>query len=244
MPELITLISGAAVVTAAATVQAITGFGFALVAIPFLVLIFDPKMAVGVSIIVSFCSLLILLLKVKRDTQWSMVKTLFGGALLGLPVGVAVFYTLELQVLKILISVAVIILSILLALKVNFKIDGKSKRWQLGTGSISGILTGSLGIPGPPIILFLSNLDLPKEKFRATIVAYFVLIYPSSFIALFTTGALPTNIFLTSLSLVPFAFLGNFFGRLIFEMVPANKFKKVVLALLILVSSYSIITSI
>jgi len=244
MYGLTTWLLGAVAVTVAATVQAIAGFGLALVVVPFLMLMFDPKMAVGITIVVSVCSLSILLLKVRDDAQWSMVKTLFWGALLGLPIGVTILHVFKIQILKVFINAIIIILSILLTFEVNFKINGNSKKWQFGAGSISGALSSSLGIPGPPIVLFLSNLDLSKEKFRATLVAYFILIDLFSYIALFVTNTLPPRTFLIAITFIPFTFLGIFMGNKIFNKIPADKFKRLVIILLIVVETYSIVTSI
>ncbi|MBZ4687377.1 MAG: hypothetical protein JG764_1010 [Clostridiales bacterium] len=244
MPETTTWIQGAIVITSAATIQSITGFGFGLAAIPFLIMIYNPKMAVGLSIILSFCGLLTLLFKIKKETQWDMVKKLFLGAIFGLPVGVFIFKTVNVGILKIIISFTIIILSLLMTLKIRFRINSNNKKIQFITGTISGILTSSIGMPGPPIVLLLSNLELTKEKFRATTVAYFVLIYPSSFITLATTGSIPLNTFTTALTLLPFIFIGLKIGSKIFKTVPAEKFKNVVLFLLIMVGLYSIITTV
>lgn len=244
MPELTTWVAGAIVTTGAATIQAVTGFGFALVAIPFLMIIFNPKMAVGLSIIISFCSLLLLLLNVKHNTHWNIAKRLFWGALLGLPIGVTILKFLEIKTLKIIVSAFILILSMSMLFEIKFNIKSKSWFSQFIVGSISGILSTSIGMPGPPVILFLSNMDIPKEKFRATIAAYFVLIYPSSFITLSASGTLPPHTFSTALTLIPFTFLGFKIGNRFFRMIPGDKFKKIVVVMLIIIGSYSIINSI
>jgi len=92
-----------------------------------------------------------------------------------------------------------------------------------------GALSSSLGIPDPPIVLFLSNLDLPKENFRATLVAYFVLIDFFSYIALFVTNILLPRTFLMAITFIPFTFLGIFIGNKIFGKIPTDKFKGLVL---------------
>jgi uncharacterized membrane protein YfcA len=237
------LLLGAFVVTAASTIQASTGFGFALVALPFLMIVFGPKTAVGISMIVSFCSLFALLQKVKAHIQWGIIRILLLGMIIGLPAGVAAFSKIEVDTLKLFINIAIVILSILMVCRIKFNIDSDNKKWQLMTGIASGFLTNTLGMPGPPVILFLSNMSLSKEKQRATMVAYFVLTYMFSLITMFKLGNFQPTIFLTAVALVPFSFIGLFIGCRIFDRISPGKFRKVVSVFLMITAFYSIATT-
>jgi uncharacterized membrane protein YfcA len=233
----------ALVVIVSSATQSLTGFGFIMVAVPFLILIIDARVAVALSLMVAFASSAALLLSIKKDTNWQLLKRLLLAAFVGLPFGLAVFYYIDLVMLKVYASAVIIVLSIL-SLN-NFKLDTTKNLglWQWVSGSTSGFLSGSVGMSGPPIILFLSSLNTPKDEFRATTIAYFFIIYPTSFVSMALTGAIPLDTFKIALYLIPFSIIGMYIGKWLFKYVSDKAFKKLVLIVLIIVASYSIIVN-
>ncbi len=227
----------------AAALQSITGFGFALLSVPMLLMVYDAKTAVGLNVIVSFFSLVLLTLKVRKSVVRPVVKNLFYGAVLGIPWGIYIFFHSDTRVLKIFISIVTILLSLILV--GGIRLGGEnSTRWiERMVGSASGFLTGCIGMPGPPIILFLTNHGLPKDQFRATTAAYFTLIYPVSFTMLFFLGAITPWTALTALSLLPFAFFGGRIGQYLFPFVPQRQFQRGVPFLVLFTGLYSLLTT-
>ncbi|MDK2822442.1 MAG: uncharacterized protein PWQ67_419 [Clostridia bacterium] len=230
-----------AVIILASSLQAMTGFGFAILAVPMLLLVFDAKTAVGLSMIVSFFSVTTLSIKVHKSIIGHIVINLLIGALFGIPFGVYIFFNFNVKTMKILISCIVIILSIFLISGYRFKI--KNSSWvERIVGSISGLMTASIGMPGPPIVLFLNNRQLPKDKFRATFACYNALVYVPSILFLFFLGAINKIIILKALTLVPFAILGGILGNNIFPLVSQAHFQKGVPLLVLITALYSVLT--
>lgn len=232
----------AAIVCLAATLQGVTGFGFALISVPLLLLVYDPHMAVGINIIISFVSLFLLTLSVRKAIQRSLVKNLFLGSIPGIPLGAYVFLHFNLQELKLSIGLVTALCSLLLLSGVTIK-KATGRYWEGFTGSISGFLTGSVGMPGPPIILFLSNQQLPKDHFRATTAAYFTLAYPASLLLLALLGAIDGHIAITALSLTPFAILGGQLGCRLFPLIPQAQFQRGVPLLVLSTALYAVATA-
>ncbi|MFZ5754982.1 MAG: sulfite exporter TauE/SafE family protein [Bacillota bacterium] len=230
------------IVLFAAALQSITGFGFALLSVPMLLMVYDAKTAVGLNVIISFFSLVLLTLKVRESVVRPVVKNLFYGAAFGIPLGIYIFFHSDTHVLKIFISAVTIILSLILV--GGIRLGRESNHWiERMVGSASGFLTGCIGMPGPPIILFLNNHGLPKDQFRATTAAYFVLVYPVSFILLFILGAITPLTVLTALSLLPFAFFGGRIGQHLFPFVPQQQFQRGVPLLVLATGLYSLLTT-
>jgi uncharacterized membrane protein YfcA len=75
----------------AAVVQNIVGFGFALLAVPLMVLAVDPHDAVIISTFLGLGSSSFQALNGRRDAQWSLVLRLSSSALIGIPFGLLVF---------------------------------------------------------------------------------------------------------------------------------------------------------
>ncbi len=240
------MVLGALAVLLAASTQALIGFGFAMVSLPFLILIFGPKTAVGLSLILAFCSLSVLFCSLKKDTNWLLVKQLLKGAFIGLPLGLLFFYTIDVVLLKVFACIAIVTIS-LINLS-NFSIDLNSskgcEKWKMLMGAISGFLSGSVAMSGPPIALLLNNLDLKKEEFRATSVAYFVIMHPSSFVPMFLMGAIPLETLKYAVVFLPFIVVGMLVGRLLFRKLSSEFFRRFILVLLIIAASYSLFSSI
>lgn len=231
------------IIILASSLQAVTGFGFGIVAIPLLMLIFDAKMAVGVSMVISFFSLVRLSVATRKFIEISLVKNLLSGALLGIPIGIYIFYHFDIKSLKLFISIIVILLSCFLISGYRFKI--KDSIWvDRIVGSVSGVLTSCIGMPGPPIVIFLSNKELPKEDFRATFAFYNSSVYIPSILFLLLIGSLDKAILITALTLLPMAFLGGFIGSKIFPYVSQFYFQKGVPFLVLFTAIYSLITTI
>lgn len=235
-------LTSAMIILLAATLQGITGFGFALISLPLLLLVYDPHTAVVLNIMLSIVSLSLLVYKVRQEVIIPMVKNLFLGSLLGIPLGVYIFYSFDVNLLKLTISVITLIFSLILISGLTVK-NATGRLWENTVGSVSGFLTGSIGMPGPPIILFLSNQKMPKDRFRATTSAFFVFAYIVSILFMAWSGAIDRSIVLTVVSLIPFAILGGHLGYLIFPLVPQSKFHYGVTCLVLTSSLYSLATT-
>lgn len=240
--DLISWFASALIVLLAATLQGITGFGFALISVPLLLLVYDPHTAVAINIMISIVSLSFLTIKVRQVVIVPVVKNLFYGSLVGIPLGAYIFLHFDVHLLKLAIGMITVIFSVILISGLTIK-NATGKVWESTVGSISGFLTGSIGMPGPPIILLLSNQKLAKDHFRATTAAYFVLVYVASLVLLFCLGALDKSVALRAISLVPFAILGGHLGFLIFPLVPQAKFQHGVSLLVLSTALYSVVTT-
>lgn len=238
-----TWVLAAFAVFSAATLQSLTGFGFAMIAVPLLMLVYEPKMAVGTSSIIACFSALLLAISVRKAVIKPILKNIILGAVLGIPLGIYILFHSNTQTLKIFISGITFAISLLMLS--GYKWQGKSGIFvERIVGIISGFLAGSVGMPGPPVVLYLNDQGIPKENFRATSAAYLLSVYPISITLLVFFGVINLHIALNALALVPFALLGGFFGRHIFNYVPQKVFSQGVPILILISSVYSVITNI
>ena len=240
--NLLPWLGSAFIVALAASLQGITGFGFALVSMPLLLLIYDPHHVVIINAIISIATLSSLTFKVRQQVLVPVVKNLFMGSILGIPLGAYVFFSSDVHLLKLIIGLVTGIFSLILISGATAK-NVAGRIWEATAGSVSGFLTSSVGMPGPPVILFLSNQKLPKEHFRATTAAYFILAYLCSLSLLIYLGGVDQNTVFTALSLIPLAVLGGHLGYLIFPRVSQPKFQQGVSLLVFSTSVYAVVTS-
>ena len=160
------------IVGIAAVVQSLTGFGLALVAIPFLILVLSPKVAVpmlvGSSIVLGGA----LLVESYRLVDVRRVAYLLIGGILGLPVGTYVLASFDPHLLKGMIGGVTLVLAVLLLLGVTRRFH-RERRVSVLAGFLSGLIGASTAMYGPPVILFGLNQAWDKAHFRANLIAYF-----------------------------------------------------------------------
>lgn len=103
----------------AAILQTSTGFGFSIMATPFLLLIFEPKEAIQINLILSLLISLALINKIKKDVDVAVLKRFIISSIPGLFIGILIFTKVNATALKIGLGTIILILTILLICKVR-----------------------------------------------------------------------------------------------------------------------------
>jgi uncharacterized membrane protein YfcA len=221
------------IILTAAMIQAGTGFGFAIIAIPLLVLLHDAHTAVPLANLLSLVSAVALLPQARKEVDKSLLKPLFVGSLAGLPLGGVFFYFIPVFWLKVTVSATIVIFTLLLIRKVSLPL-GNGKR----IGAVSGFFTTSLGMPGPPIVLYLASKNTDKASFRGTTIVFYSLVYPISLLIQAGTGHLTLDLVEKSIFMIPAIVIGQMLGSLIHNKLNQQTFRKVTYVLL-MVSAFN-----
>lgn len=223
------LVSVAVVAFASAT-QAVTGFGFALLAVPLLALLLDPHTAVvsvtGVALVLSTLGAA----RERSHVEWRSAGMVALTSLLGIPAGLFVLASLSLTTLYALIAVVVLSFTALLAFRLRVP---PGRHVEVAAGVSSGALLAATGMNGPPLVLAFQAMRLPPRAMRATLQAAF-----AAQGALVCSGLLATDQFTqTSLAVIgaglPALTLGWLVGERLFHRVPAELYSKLVLTTLV-----------
>ncbi len=210
------------IILVASILQTSTGFGFSILATPFLLLLFKPMEAIQINLILSLVISFALITKIKKDIDYGILKRFVIGSTIGLPIGIIIFLVLNLKNLMLGISLIIFLLTLVLILK--FRIT-QTKGKDLTVGGLSGILTSSIGMPGPPLLLYFSGTDTEKAKLRGTTLAFYLYIYLMSlFIQVIFAGTNKT-IWLSSLYALPVLLIGLFLGQLLFKVINQKFFQ-------------------
>jgi len=227
----------------AATIQSATGFGFGLIAVPVFLLILDSVDAIQMVMIIILCISVVDWLKLRGLSSFNIMSWLIVGMLGGFPFGLYIFLNFELQLLKLIIAVVIMLFS----LQNLYKLvkDNSSEKSQLKkisnwkttvVGWFSGLMTTSLAMPGPVIMLYLVHQGLDKTQIRATILTYFIFAYAGAVLSQTILVGISTSTWRSGLLLVPVALLGVFAGHSIASKINQKLFKEIVLVILILMA--------
>jgi uncharacterized protein len=223
---------------AGAAVQSATGFGFALVLSPALFAVMDPVEAVTALLALGLALNLLVLFEggAPEHVDWRALAPMLVAALPGLAVGAVALTQLSKEALQVAVGVAVIL----------------AAGWQLRerpattipapvAGFISGTLTTSISVSGPPLVLWLRARGVPPEEFRASLAASFLVLNVVGWIVLVAaegSGAFDGGAIALLLVLVV---AGYALGALAFRRLDRELFFNIVLALVVLTGLASVV---
>ncbi len=106
-------------------------------------------------------------------------------------------------------------------------------------GLVSGVLTGSTSMGGPPVVLLGVQQSWEKASFRANLLAFFALTSLSSLLSLWQAGALGEELLMLDLALLPAVLLGIVAGSALFKAIPAERFRLLVVLLVVFTGTLS-----
>jgi len=215
------------IVSLASLVKGITGFGFALIALPPLLIWYSPQEIIPVLILCNlFASLVIVLQKKDRDLVSKQFQCLISYGALFTLVGVLTLKYLSEDILITIMSIFFILLSVFSLLGIRYSIRLSDWSYKIA-GMFLGFLTGSISISGPPLALFLHSAKVDNQEFRE-IFSWFSIV--TAFIALVgygVVGLLTLATFKMALLFLPILYLGSFIGKRLNQCISPLLFKNI-----------------
>lgn len=239
--DLSLLLPAMAIIFFAGLAQAITGFGFGLVAVPLLTLFLSPKDAIPIVSLEGLAVNFLILYRGMKYADLGRVRLLLGASLLGVPVGVWMLSALDADTLRLYIGVIMLLAGT--AFMTGFR--RRFEREQLASAPVgfsSGVLAGSISMPGPPIILFFTNQDIAREVFRTNLVLVVTL---QLFLILPIYAArdlLPVDSLASAGLILPALLLGGLAGTYLSHHISDSLFQRLTLVTVIVAGLISILT--
>lgn len=158
-------------------------------------------------------------------------------------VGATLVGDLSQTILKLILGVFLISLSLMFLLKPKIIFPSNIKSLTLG-GGISGFIVGLIGTGGALRATFLTGLNISKEKYIATAAVIALCTDATRIPSYMAQGFLTEQYYYYIPILFAIAIGGSFVGRKLVNRINQEKFKKMVLIAVILVSIKFIIDGI
>jgi len=199
----------------AALLQATNGFGFAVLAVPFFLLLAPPGEAIPIIIIISFAVSVFVMPRLIRWVDLGLLCRVTLGSLVALPFGLVAFAYANRLVVSALAGATATGFAIVLSWH---RYRGQTRTLvlrpsrDLAAGAVAGIATGLLGMAGPPVLIYLMLARAPMTTVRATLIGFFALIYAVTLGANVIFVGLPGRDWLIALSLLPLVWIGGQIG--------------------------------
>ena len=225
-----------------ATISGLTGFGFGLVIVPIMLLLFSPPTVVVLTSSLAIASGLPILIEDRHKVRLRIVSPLMIPAILGLFVGIQILTTLDTRLIKLIAGLVVVLFAAMVAR--GFLIPGiRSRLAPIVAGFTSGVLGTSTGMSGPPVVLLLTDRAPEPRVFRASITFYFSTMNAIGILLVSRTGFVGTRELGLAAVFLPIAIVGRRVGQTLLHRVDAVQFRRISMALLMLTGASGVTTA-
>lgn len=221
------------VILLAGFTQGFTGFGSVLVALPLLSMFVHIRTVVPLVCLFALVINLIIIVQIHQHIQFKKVRILLIAAVPGIVIGVYILKTVPAQFLESVIGIVLIGFGFQ-RFHAEAPERGPGDHWAWLFGFLSGLLGGSIGANGPPVIIYTSLQPWGKYPVKSTLVAYFLVT------SILISSAQAVNHLITERVLglfvrgVPVLVAGVIAGSWLFGRVDSRSYRKVLFILLVL----------
>ncbi len=219
--------------TGASFVQRTIGFGFGIfimTALPFLMPSYGE--AVTLSGLLSLTSATVVMLKYFKFVTWKRLLPMVAAFAIFSTIAIYLLDKIEGRAMRIILGVMLIAISLYFSFfkEILQKIIRPTRSWQLGTGTVSGLMGGLFGMHGPPVVLYLIVSEPDKDHYMGMIQTYAVITNITMVIVRSYAGYVTPTVWTTYLyGLVGLA-VGVLAGNWAYSRIPGKIFTYVVYA--------------
>lgn len=168
------LIAGvAACVLAAAFLRGLTGFGFAIAAVPLLSLLLPPVLAVPLVVCLQLFGNLFEIRTSLKECHWPSLSWLTLGAAIATPLGVLALSLISAPAARLAIAALTAVAVVILTRGLAFKAVPDA-RTAVPVGALAGLFNGLAAMPGPPVIAFYMASPVSRVAMRASLNVFFL----------------------------------------------------------------------
>ena len=234
----VTVLLGATLL--AGLVRGFSGFGSAMILVPSYSLVFGPAVAIPIMSLVDVAGTAGLLPRAVRRCNWREVAPLTLGASLLLPLGVYLLIVVDQELLRWVISVTILLLVLVMASGWRYSV-APTAWFSLGVGGAAGLMGGSIGIAGPPVILFWLGGQANAATVRANIIVFLALVTIAAWISFFVGGLFTGQVLTMSLLLAPVYAAAIWIGAHGFRFADERLFRRLALGIVAAIALLSLL---
>ena len=169
-----------------------SGFGSALVYIPLISSIYDPKIAVATLLLIDFVSGIPFAVQAAPRCKWREIAPITISAIFGIPFGTMLLLYFDPTLIRWL--VAAVALLILLIIVAGWRYRDRPKLpITIFVGLMSGFLGGAFQMDGPPVVIYWLGGTHVASVVRANLMMFIALSGAAICVAYLFSGLLTSN---------------------------------------------------
>lgn len=223
------------------SIKGLTGFGPALIIVPFFTAIIGIQFALPAAAIFDTIAGLLLLTTVFKQISWKFCFPLMISIAIGSFIGAHTVFIVSPALIQILIGIFIFLFGLYLWLtnsqKILIKNIDKQKVLFGATiaGFLGGITGGMIGMSGPILVIYLKYF-FSKEFFRTQLITIFLVENVVRLIIYYKGGLLGFEESKSFITCLPALLIGLWVGHALQVHISEKHFNRVVSSILILVS--------
>lgn len=212
--------------------QSFSGFGFALVSMPLITPILGLKVSAPLVALLGWTAEIALIIYFRESLSFREMGRLIGASLVGAAVGVTALRTVPENIL--LPVLGAVLVGYVLYNWLRFSLpEMHSPWWAYVLGALSGALGGAYNTSGPPVIIYGHARKWSPEEFKGNLQGFFFINNVFVLVGHYFNGTLTATVWRTYLMVLPALAIGIWGGLTLGRKVDSNRFRQVVLALLL-----------
>jgi uncharacterized membrane protein YfcA len=185
----------------AGLVRGFSGFGSAMVLSPSLSALYGPEVAVPVALLLELALAVPFVPPALRLVDRRRIGVLCLAAALTVPIGAWLLVVVDAQALR--WAICALVFAGVAVLAFGWRHPGRPHTaTTAATGALSGLLGGSTGLSGPPVIFYELSVAQPIARIRANFMTYFAWVDVVALTAFAVSGTLAGTPLLLALALV------------------------------------------
>ena len=226
-------VAALAVALIAGLVRGFSGFGSALIYVPLIAAIYEPRIAALTLLIVDFVSSAPFTIPLTRRCNWREVAPVSIAAICTIPLGVAALEYLDPTILRWFIAALVTTLLIVLASGWRYSAPPTLPA-SIGVGLFAGFGSGAAQIAGPAAIIYWLGGPNSAQVIRANLMVYFAILAIVSGIIYYARGLFTADVLALSLLLGPIFIVAMAVGTYLFRGASDHGYRRVAYAIIAL----------
>ncbi len=225
------------------TIEAITGFGCSVLAMPFVTALLGMRTGVMVITLLAWLLALYFAVRKRREIDWKQFCIIVGCMLMGLPVGMYLFRNVDGTSLRTILAVFICVVSIWQLIRRHRAKTTPAEEKQASRIKeipyylllvAGGIIHGMFSSGGPLVVLYASKHLPDKGRFRATLCLLWTTLNSIIVASYLIEGSMTSTVMGTTGLLVPFVLAGIVAGERIHDRADERTFSLIVFGMLLL----------
>ncbi len=212
-------------------VRGFSGFGSALVYVPLMSAVYEPRIAAATFLLIDFPAGLIFTLGVWRKAHWRDVLPLAAAAIFAAQFGTMILRYADPTALRWAISAIVATLVIVLAS--GWRYHGRPILIvTICVGLLAGLIGGAAQMSGPPVILYWLGSMHESAVVRANLIAYFTLFSAGSIAIYILNGLITAAVLALAIVLAPLHIAAMWAGGKFFRFASEKTYRRIAYAII------------
>lgn len=231
------------IVFIASVLRGLTGFGFALAAVPMLATIMEPAQAVPISMCVVAFGGIFGARKALATCDWPSVRSVGLATAIGTPLGAFALKYLSGDIARVVIA-AFTTAAVFSVARQGSPAARPGRLRAVALGLVAGLFNGLAAMPGPPVVAYYMATALSSEAIRSSLLVIFQVTVWVGAASAAALGLMTQQTFLLAGLSLPAFWLGNRLGHVMFQRGSERAYRRIALACLVAMAAASAIPAI